>query len=118
MLGLGGILIVMCSILSAIGLSAFMGYSLSLISAEVVPFLILAIGVDNMFIISNAFRRCKEEKVEDKIATALYEVGPSITTAAVCEFVAFIVGTFTGVPALYSFCIIAVFHYNFFYFFS
>jgi len=98
----------LCSIVSAIGLSAYLGNSLSLISAEVVPFLILAIGVDNMFIISNAFRRTKEEKIEDKISMALFEVGPSITTAAICEFVAFMVGTFTHVPALSTFCVIAV----------
>ena len=38
---------------------------------------------------------------------AIREVGPSITTAAICEFLAFIVGYFTKIPALQTFCVIA-----------
>ena len=35
----------------------------------------------------------------------LESVGPSITTAAVCETLAFLVGALTKMPALQSFCI-------------
>jgi Niemann-Pick C1 protein len=49
-----GILIVMASVLASMGLVAYLGIGLTMISAEVIPFLILAIGVDNMFIIKNA----------------------------------------------------------------
>lgn len=60
LLGLGGISIVAFSVIAAVGLLAYFGINLSLISAEVVPFLILAIGVDNMFIIANAYHKLKE----------------------------------------------------------
>jgi hypothetical protein len=36
------------------GLISYMGIGFTMISGEVIPFLILAIGVDNMFIIKNA----------------------------------------------------------------
>ncbi len=80
-----------------------------MISAEVVPFLILAIGVDNMFIIANASKRMEHLNlsVPDQMGEALKEVGPSITTAAICEFLAFIVGFITYIPALQSFCLVA-----------
>lgn len=80
-----------------------------MISAEVVPFLILAIGVDNMFLISRAERNIPDsvKNVELRIAYAMKEIGPSIFTAAFCEALAFFIGMLTDVPALWSFCLVA-----------
>jgi len=80
-----------------------------MISAEVVPFLILAIGVDNMFLISRAERLVPEHVVDPKyrVAFALKEVGPSIFVAAFCEALAFAIGMQTDIPALQSFCMVA-----------
>ena len=101
LLGLGGIGIVIMSLVCSIGLAGYMDVGLSMISAEVVPFLVLAIGVDNMFILTNAYRRTKVGfTIDMKVGQLLAEVGPSISTAAICEFSAFIVGFFTGIPAL------------------
>jgi len=49
-LGLLGVLIVMLSVTSSIGLFALVGIPATLIIVEVVPFLVLAVGVDNIFI--------------------------------------------------------------------
>ena len=80
-----------------------------MISAEVVPFLILAIGVDNMFLITRAEKQVPDEIVENKyrIAFALKEIGPSIFVAAFCEALAFFIGMQTDIPALSSFCLVA-----------
>ena len=80
-----------------------------MISAEVVPFLILAIGVDNMFLIARAERDVPDivTSVEDRMSYAMKEIGPSIFTAALCESCAFIIGMLTDVPALRNFCLIA-----------
>lgn len=80
-----------------------------MISAEVVPFLILAIGVDNMFLICRAERNVPDfvENIEHRIAFALKEIGPSILCAASCESLAFFIGMLTDVPALQNFCLIA-----------
>jgi Niemann-Pick C1 protein len=80
-----------------------------MISAEVVPFLILAIGVDNMFLISRA-ERMVPSSVEDnseRVAYAMKEIGPSIFVAAFCEALAFFIGMQTDIPALQSFCLVA-----------
>ena len=95
----------MLSVTSSIGMLSYFGVSISLISAEVVPFLILAVGVDNMFIISDSYNRVTGDTIEEKMSHALYEAGPSITAAAFCEFLAFIVGASTDIPALQGFCL-------------
>jgi len=82
---------------------------MTMISAEVVPFLILAIGVDNMFLIARAEREVNPDikTMELRCAYALKEIGPSIFTAAFCEALAFFIGMMTNVPALWSFCLVA-----------
>lgn len=109
LLGLSGIAVVISSLVISIGITLFFDYPLSMISAEVVPFLLLAIGVDNMFIIVRSEKEVSDriEKVEERIALALKEVGPSIFTAAFCECLAFFIGMLTKVPALESFCLVA-----------
>lgn len=108
-LGLAGILVVICSIFSAIGITFYAKVPLNMISAEVVPFLILAIGVDNMFLISRAERTVPPQvkEMELRVAYALKEIGPSIFTAAFCEAMAFFIGMITDVPCLSSFCLVA-----------
>ena len=58
-----------------------------MISFEVVPFLILAIGVDNMFLIARAERNVPKyvTEIDERIGFAMKEIGPSIFTAALCE---------------------------------
>jgi Niemann-Pick C1 protein len=101
-LGATGILVVLGSLFTGIGVTFYFNQKLTMISAEVVPFLILAIGVDNMFLISRAEREIPKfvTGTDQRIAFALKEIGPSIFTAALCEAIAFFVGMLTDVPAL------------------
>ena len=109
MLGGAGLLVVIFALITAIGITFYLKVPLTMISAEVVPFLILAIGVDNMFLISRAERTIPAhvKSIELRLAYALKEIGPSIFAAAFCEALAFFIGMLTDVPALYSFCLVA-----------
>ena len=108
-LGLAGIFVVISALVSAIGITFYANEKLTMISAEVVPFLILAIGVDNMFLISRAERQVPKyvDDNEMRLAIALQEIGPSIFVAAFCEALAFFIGMQTDIPALQSFCLVA-----------
>jgi Niemann-Pick C1 protein len=57
LLGLFGIAIVLLSVSTSVGLFSFLGVKVTLIIAEVIPFLVLAIGVDNVFILSHEVER-------------------------------------------------------------
>ena len=108
-LGAIGILVVIGALVSGIGLTFYLNKKLTMISAEVVPFLILAIGVDNMFLIARAERDIPENvtDIAERIGFAMKEIGPSIFTAAFCESIAFFIGLLTDVPALKNFCLVA-----------
>ncbi|BFZ57662.1 niemann-Pick type C-related protein 1 [Savitreella phatthalungensis] len=107
-LGLAGIIIVLLSVSSAVGLFSFFGVSVTLIIAEVIPFLVLAIGVDNIFLLTHEFEVMDRGlTVETRVARTLSTVGPSILMSTSCEAIAFAAGTFVGMPAVRNFAIYA-----------
>lgn len=56
-LGLFGIALVILSVSSSVGLFSLLGVKVTLIIAEVIPFLVLAVGVDNVFILVHELDR-------------------------------------------------------------
>lgn len=110
-LGLVGIVIVLMSITASIGLFSWAGIKATLIIAEVIPFIVLAVGVDNIFLIVHEFERVNmshpDAMVEERIARALGRMGPSILFSAITETVSFALGAFVGMPAVRNFAIYA-----------
>lgn len=110
-LGVVGILIVLMSISASIGLFSAAGIKVTLIIAEVIPFIVLAVGVDNIFLIVHEFERVNlshpDEMVEFRIAKALGRMGPSILLSAITETIAFALGAAAGMPAVRNFAIYA-----------
>ena len=110
-LGVVGILIVLMSISASIGLFSAAGIKVTLIIAEVIPFIVLAVGVDNIFLIVHEFERVNvshpDDVVETRIAKALGRMGPSILLSAITETVAFALGAAAGMPAVRNFAIYA-----------
>jgi len=103
-LGMCGVLICVFSVLVSVGLFSAFGVKTSLIIAEVIPFLVLAVGVDNIFILVHCFGRYDLSlPAEERAAMALSEVGPSITLCALSETVAFGLGGIVSMPAVYNF---------------
>ncbi|XP_073112906.1 uncharacterized protein [Elaeis guineensis] len=108
LLGLSGVVLVMLSVLGSIGFFSAIGVKSTLIIMEVIPFLVLAVGVDNMCILVHAVKRQSLElPLEERITNALVEVGPSITLASLSEILAFAVGSFIPMPACRVFSMFA-----------
>lgn len=49
-LGLGGVAVVLGAVVAAMGFFSYLGVPSSLVVLQVVPFLVLAVGADNIFI--------------------------------------------------------------------
>ncbi|KAF2192850.1 multidrug efflux transporter AcrB transmembrane domain-containing protein [Zopfia rhizophila CBS 207.26] len=107
MLGIVGIVIVLMSVSASVGLFSAAGIKVTLIIAEVIPFLVLAVGVDNIFLIVHEFERVNishpEGSVPDRVARALGRMGPSILLSATTETAAFALGCAVGMPAVRNF---------------
>ncbi|KAL5557719.1 hypothetical protein UlMin_033930 [Ulmus minor] len=108
LLGLSGVVLVMLSVLGSVGFFSAVGVKSTLIIMEVIPFLVLAVGVDNMCILVHAVKRQHMElPLEERVSNALVEVGPSITLASLSEVLAFAVGSFIPMPACRVFSMFA-----------
>jgi len=92
--------------------------------AQVIPFLVLAVGVDNMFILAHALERRPPARgagvapgapdaagacvdLPERLGAALAAAGPSVTLAAAAEALAFAAGALSGMPAVRNFSIAA-----------
>ncbi|KAI5807933.1 patched family-domain-containing protein [Peziza echinospora] len=110
-LGVFGILIVLMSVSASVGLFSAMGVKVTLIIAEVIPFLVLAVGVDNIFLIVHEFQRANyqypEDVIEVRVGKALGRIGPSILLSASTETIAFALGAIVTMPAVRNFAIYA-----------
>lgn len=110
-LGVVGIVIVLMSITASIGLFSWVGLKATLIIVDVIPFIVLAVGVDNIFLIVHEFERVNisrpDDMVEIRISRALGRMGPSILFSAITETVSFALGAFVGMPAVRNFAIYA-----------
>jgi hypothetical protein len=80
----------------------------TLIIMEVIPFLVLAVGVDNMFVLAHSLHKQHPAlPLPTRMGLALAAVGPSITLAATCEVAAFGLGALTSMPAVRNFSMCA-----------
>ncbi|KAJ4811770.1 Niemann-Pick C1-like protein 1 [Rhynchospora pubera] len=108
LLGLSGVLLVMLSVVASIGFFSFFGVKSTLIIMEVIPFLALAVGVDNMCILVQTVKRqAMNSPLESRVGLAVAEAGPSITLAGLSEVLAFAVGIIIPMPAVRIFSLFA-----------
>ncbi|KAM7293187.1 NPC intracellular cholesterol transporter 1 [Ixodes scapularis] len=109
-LGLSGVVIVLASVASSLGLFSFAGSPVTLIVIEVIPFLVLAVGVDNIFILVQGFQRANvldEEPLDQKVSRVVGNLGPSLMLASVSEAACFLLGGLSTMPAVRTFALYA-----------
>ncbi|XP_030628972.1 NPC intracellular cholesterol transporter 1 [Chanos chanos] len=109
-LGIAGILIVLSSVACSLGIFSYAGVPLTLIVIEVIPFLVLAVGVDNIFIIVQTYQRdvrMPQEELHQQIGRILGDVAPSMFLSSFSETVAFFLGALSNMPAVRTFSLFA-----------
>ncbi|QQP55526.1 Uncharacterized protein FKW44_008742, partial [Caligus rogercresseyi] len=102
-LGLGGVIIVLLSVAASIGVFGFMDVPATLIIFEIIPFLVLAVGVDNIFIMVQTCQRDPRGQTE----THAEHVAPSMLLTSLTESTCFFLGAISDMPAVRAFALYA-----------
>ncbi|XP_046631548.1 uncharacterized protein LOC124311207 [Daphnia pulicaria] len=107
-LSLTGIASVAMAILVSYGLCSAFGVFYGPVHS-ILPFLLLGIGIDDMFVIVQCWSNLSKEEMKRslpvRIGITMKHAGVSITITSVTDFAAFAVGATTVLPSLRSFCI-------------
>ncbi|KAM6191355.1 NPC1-like intracellular cholesterol transporter 1 [Sarcoramphus papa] len=109
-LALGGIAVVLGAVFASMGFLALLGLPSSLIILEVVPFLVLAVGADNIFIFVQEYQQSQREPGETReqhIGRVLARVAPSMLLCSISEVICFLLGALSSMPAVRTFALTA-----------
>uniref|UniRef100_G3S497 NPC1 like intracellular cholesterol transporter 1 n=1 Tax=Gorilla gorilla gorilla TaxID=9595 RepID=G3S497_GORGO len=107
-LGLGGVAVVLGAVMAAMGFFSYLGIRSSLVILQVVPFLVLSVGADNIFIFVLEYQRLPRwpgEPREVHIGRALGRVAPSMLLCSLSEAICFFLGALTPMPAVRTFAL-------------
>ncbi|KFW70663.1 Patched domain-containing protein 3, partial [Pygoscelis adeliae] len=96
------------AVLSSFGLMLFCGVPFVVTVANA-PFLILGVGVDDMFIMIASWEQSSRKKeksdVKSRLAETYAEAALSVTITTLTDVLAFFIGTWTAFPSVRSFCL-------------
>ena len=102
-----GVVSIGLAIASSYGLCSYFGLFYSPLM-NVLPFLLLGIGVDDMFVLVNAYDNTNPYlSIAERLGNALSTAGMSITVTSFTDIFAFLIGSTTSLPALRNFCFYA-----------
>uniref|UniRef100_A0A1I7YH77 SSD domain-containing protein n=1 Tax=Steinernema glaseri TaxID=37863 RepID=A0A1I7YH77_9BILA len=103
-LGFAGVLTVTYASISGLGLATWLGIEFNAATTQIVPFLTLGIGVDNMFMLLHNYHEVTSNVKKNEIGVLMKETGMSILMTSINNILSFLTGTLLPIPALRSFC--------------
>uniref|UniRef100_A0A672UXA8 Patched 2 n=1 Tax=Strigops habroptila TaxID=2489341 RepID=A0A672UXA8_STRHB len=102
--GLAGVLLVALSVASGLGLCSLLGISFNAATTQVLPFLALGIGVDDMFLLAHAFTETSHHiPFKERTGECLKRTGTSVALTSVSNMIAFFMAALVPIPALRAF---------------
>ncbi|XP_038212675.1 NPC intracellular cholesterol transporter 1 homolog 1b-like [Zerene cesonia] len=119
---IGSILVVLAALYCAMGILGFVQVTISLLAINVIPFFVLSIGIDNVFLMVNSIHRIqsnldkysdyKEGMSFDKkrrfiFGKMMQSEGPSMFVSSITQVTCFAVGTIANFPAVRVFALFA-----------
>ncbi|CAM4713375.1 protein patched homolog 1-like isoform X4 [Lepidochelys kempii] len=102
--GLAGVLLVALSVASGLGLCSLLGISFNAATTQVLPFLALGIGVDDMFLLAHAFTETSQHvPFKERTGECLRRTGTSVALTSISNMIAFFMAALVPIPALRAF---------------
>jgi Niemann-Pick C1 protein len=114
-MSIAAVVMIVLSTLAGFGISSALGLFYGPVHS-LLPFVLLGIGVDDAFVIVNAFNRERgsvhrkqetDDMLVERCARGLSRAGASITVTSMTDLVAFAISSSSALPALASFCAFA-----------
>ncbi|XP_049602871.1 protein patched homolog 1 isoform X2 [Syngnathus scovelli] len=114
--GLAGVLLVALSVAAGLGLCSLLGLSFNAATTQVLPFLALGIGVDDMFLLAHSFTEAGSNiPFKERTGDCLRRTGTSVALTSVNNMIAFFMAALVPIPALRAFslqaAIVVVFNF-------
>lgn len=114
--GLAGVLLVALSVAAGLGLCSLLGLSFNAATTQVLPFLALGIGVDDMFLLAHSFTETASNiPLKERTGDCLRRTGTSVALTSVNNMIAFFMAALVPIPALRAFslqaAIVVVFNF-------
>lgn len=81
-----------------------MGIHFNAATTQIVPFISLGLGIDDMFLVLHSYGHVLENVKTNEIGVLMKETGMSIMITSINIVLAFFAGTILPIPALRSFC--------------
>jgi hypothetical protein len=104
-----GVVLVLGSTIFTFGLTAMLGVKLTPTHLQVLPYISLGLGVNDMFVLAFSFKYDHRRETHQMISALLQEAGVSVTLTSVANASAFLVGWTMKVPSVNLFSISAFF---------
>ncbi|XP_077330932.1 protein patched homolog 1 isoform X1 [Lithobates pipiens] len=104
--GLAGVLLIALSVAAGLGLCSLIGISFNAATTQVLPFLALGVGVDDVFLLAHAFSETGQNKripFEDRTGECLKRTGASVALTSISNVTAFFMAALIPIPALRAF---------------
>ncbi|KAK4807185.1 hypothetical protein QYF61_024305 [Mycteria americana] len=104
--GLAGVFLVALSVAAGLGLCSLIGISFNAATTQVLPFLALGVGVDDVFLLVHAFSETGQNKripFEDRTGECLKRTGASVALTSISNVTAFFMAALIPIPALRAF---------------
>ncbi|CAM9779550.1 unnamed protein product [Lampetra fluviatilis] len=104
--GLAGVLLVALSVASGLGLCSLIGISFNAATTQVLPFLALGIGVDDVFLLAHCFTEMGQQTnipLERRTGECLKRTGTGVALTSINNMAAFFMAALIPIPALRAF---------------
>ncbi|CAG0891114.1 unnamed protein product [Cyprideis torosa] len=105
-LAIAGVVVVGLAVVNVFGIGSYIGIRFTSL-AVVVPFLVLGVGIDDLFVIVQSLDNLEDVDglpVEKRIALCMSHAGVAITITSFTDIVGFAFGAFSPLPVLSSIC--------------
>ncbi|CAB3404594.1 unnamed protein product [Caenorhabditis bovis] len=99
-----GVILVTFSSICGLGFATHLGINFNAATTQVVPFLSLGLGIDDMFLLLHNYDEIINICGKNEIGVLLKETGMSVMVTSINNILAFISGYVLPIPALRSFC--------------